>query len=240
MAFCSTMMVVMPARLDLGDDPLDLLDDHRGKALIGLVEQQELQVAGQRAGDRQHLLLAARERRGFLPAALGQTREMLVDALERPADGLGDLGQDQILLDGQPADDAPVLRHQLEAGLGRLVRLHRVQRLAGEPDLAALHRRRVGAGDRAAASRSCRRRCGRAVPEPRLPSPRRKRPERCSSRRNRHGCRGRRNRPARGGGAGRRGRPATASMVAVIGGRLRDRLPAPSGRRAPLPAGRRR
>ena len=61
--------------------------------------------------------------------------------------GLAHLRQDEVLLDGQAADDAPVLGHELDAGLGRLVRLQRVQRLAGEPDLAALHRRRFGARD---------------------------------------------------------------------------------------------
>src|SRR5215471_4918973 len=44
----------------------DLLDDERGKSQRGLIKQQEPWPAHERAGDRQHLLLAARQR----PAAL--------------------------------------------------------------------------------------------------------------------------------------------------------------------------
>src|SRR5690606_39457559 len=47
------------ALLDAVDDVLDLLDDHRRKALIGLIEQQELYLTRERTGNGQHLLLAA-------------------------------------------------------------------------------------------------------------------------------------------------------------------------------------
>src|SRR2546426_12841694 len=40
----------------------------------GLVQQEQPGTTHQRAGDREHLLLAAGERAGELPAALGQTR----------------------------------------------------------------------------------------------------------------------------------------------------------------------
>jgi hypothetical protein len=56
--------------VELADDLEDLLDVERRQAERGLVEQQQLRPAHQRAGDRQHLLLAARQRAGALLAAL--------------------------------------------------------------------------------------------------------------------------------------------------------------------------
>jgi hypothetical protein len=47
-------------RLDRMQDALDLLYDHRCKAFIGLIEQEQFQIARKRAGDSQHLLLATR------------------------------------------------------------------------------------------------------------------------------------------------------------------------------------
>jgi len=55
---------------DLLQHLLDLLHDHRGQALVGLVEQQQLDVARQRPGDRQHLLLAAGHGHRLLQPAL--------------------------------------------------------------------------------------------------------------------------------------------------------------------------
>ena len=65
-AFCSTSRMVTPSRVDLVDGAEDLLHEQRGQAEGGLVEQQQPRPGHQRAGDGQHLLLAARERAGRL------------------------------------------------------------------------------------------------------------------------------------------------------------------------------
>ena len=61
----------------------DVLDDQRRKAERRLVEQQQARLAHQRARDRQHLLLAARQGAGQLVLALLQAREALELALDR-------------------------------------------------------------------------------------------------------------------------------------------------------------
>ena len=53
----------------------DVLDHDRREAERGLVEHDEARLPHQAAGDRQHLLLAARQRAGELPAPLGEARE---------------------------------------------------------------------------------------------------------------------------------------------------------------------
>src|SRR5436190_12232551 len=75
------------ARVDL----LDLLEqspnDLGGEAEGGLVHQQEPRLRHQRPGDRQHLLLAARERPGHLRLSLpqlGEEREDLVELGREP------------------------------------------------------------------------------------------------------------------------------------------------------------
>src|SRR5690606_3983590 len=107
---------------------------------------------------REHLLLAAGERDRILRAALGQAGEVLVDAFELPAARFLDLRELQVLFHRQSADDAPVFGHEADTGARGLEGLHRVQRLAVEPDLAGGQVRIVDAGDRAQ-----RRRLARAV-----------------------------------------------------------------------------
>ena len=51
----------MPSLRARDDDLEDLLHDQRRQALRRLVEHQQLRVEQQRAGDRQHFLLAARK-----------------------------------------------------------------------------------------------------------------------------------------------------------------------------------
>ena len=63
------------ARVELGDDLEDLLDDERREPERGLVEQQQLRPAHQRARDGEHLLLAARQRAAALVQALLEARE---------------------------------------------------------------------------------------------------------------------------------------------------------------------
>ena len=61
-----------------------LLDDHRRQPLGRLVHHQQAGIEQKRAADRQHLLLAAGELEAAVAAPLGQAREKLVDALDRP------------------------------------------------------------------------------------------------------------------------------------------------------------
>src|SRR5713226_2583098 len=66
-------------RLDLLEQPLDELG---GEAEGGLVHQQQPRLRHQRPSDRQHLLLAARERPGHLRPSLAQPREEREDLVE--------------------------------------------------------------------------------------------------------------------------------------------------------------
>src|SRR5262245_55160558 len=72
-----------PTRLvGLADYLEHLLDDHWSKSERRLVEQQEARPAHHGAGDREHLLLAARQGAAALVEALGQDREQHADAGE--------------------------------------------------------------------------------------------------------------------------------------------------------------
>ena len=59
----------------------DLGHEQGREPLRRLVDEQQLVLVQQRARDRDHLLLPARERAGPLRAALGELREELVDEL---------------------------------------------------------------------------------------------------------------------------------------------------------------
>ncbi len=105
----------------------DLGDDLRGEALGRLVGDDQLVAVEQRAADGHHLLLAAGERAGRLSGAPEQFGEELVD--ERVV-GLpvAAFGQAQVLRDGQPREDAPVLGGIADAPADEGVRgqLHRL------------------------------------------------------------------------------------------------------------------
>ena len=63
-ARCSTSSTVRPRDFSAATFAEDLLGQHRREAHRGLVEQQQLRARHQRAADRQHLLLSARQRAG--------------------------------------------------------------------------------------------------------------------------------------------------------------------------------
>ena len=116
------------ALAQFGDDLIDLAHDQRRQAERRLVEQQQLRRRHQGAGDRQHLLLAARELAGLLAEALLQDREQRQHALEigrrrlpvAPRRG----AERDVLRHAERAEDAPPLGHQRQAlgdqPLGRL------------------------------------------------------------------------------------------------------------------------
>ena len=83
--FCSiTSTAMSPSSPRRTQHLLDLGDDDRREPLGRLVHDQELRIGEQRAGDREHLLLAAGELAAAIVLALGQPRKGLVDALDRP------------------------------------------------------------------------------------------------------------------------------------------------------------
>ena len=65
LAFCSIISTVMPRARISAQDREQLVDHDRREADRGLVDQHQLRLEQQRAGDLQHLLLAAGERRGL-------------------------------------------------------------------------------------------------------------------------------------------------------------------------------
>src|SRR3989449_11321244 len=94
-----------PAALEGRDVLRERAHDHRREPLRRLVEQQEPGAGHQGPGDRQHLLLAAREAPAAPTGELPQLREEREDALERPgtARPLTDL---QVLDHREVAEDA--------------------------------------------------------------------------------------------------------------------------------------
>ena len=74
-----------PSRLSRAICSLQVVDHQRGQPLGGLVEEQQLGVAHERAGDGEHLLLAPGEKAALPVAQLAQLGEELVDALDGEA-----------------------------------------------------------------------------------------------------------------------------------------------------------
>ncbi len=112
-----------PSRLiEIGDHRKDLLDDQRRQAERGLIEQEQLGPAHQRARDREHLLLAARQRAAALGKPLLQARKDLGDVRDLAVViGAGELRtQAQVLLHRHARKDAPSFRRLGEAEPGDL------------------------------------------------------------------------------------------------------------------------
>ena len=116
--------------------------------MVGLVEEQELRVRHQRATDGQHLLLAARQGLGPLPAPLPEPREMLEHAVQILRHLLAVAAQVgagvEVLLDRQVGEDAPALRHLRDSQRHHLLGEGAVDALATEPDLALGQRLETG------------------------------------------------------------------------------------------------
>src|SRR2546425_6401556 len=92
-----------------GEDLEDLADDDRGEAERGLVEHEQARPGDQRAAEREHLLLAARERAGRLCAPLAELREVAEHprgvVLEAVAAAARVGAEAEVLPDGELADD---------------------------------------------------------------------------------------------------------------------------------------
>ena len=101
----------------LADDRQQALDDHRRQAEAQLVEQQKPGVAGERPPDGEHLLLAAGEQAAAAVAKLGQRGEVPVGDVR--VEPLAAIAEAEVLGDGEPEEQAAVLRDVCDAELAR-------------------------------------------------------------------------------------------------------------------------
>src|SRR5262249_3837611 len=149
----------------LADDPEDRLDEVRGEAERRLVEEHQPRTGEERAADREHLLLATRERAGPLSDALLQSRkesEHAIAVFQDLAPGLPrERAEVEVLVDGEVGEDAASLVDLRQAEAEDLVRGQAGEIAAVEDDPArgalaeAAHRpergrlaRAVGADER--------------------------------------------------------------------------------------------
>ena len=110
------------------------LHDDRRQPLGRLVEQQKARICRKRTADRQHLLLAARQRpAGLLPTFL-EAREEPEYALQGPRSGPRHGGD--VLLHGERAEDVALLRHPADAERGSRLGRQGSDLAAGERDRA--------------------------------------------------------------------------------------------------------
>src|SRR5215470_1433752 len=128
-------------RVDLPDLLEETLHDFRREAERRLVHDQEPRLRDQRARDREHLLLTARERAGELAAALAQAWEQpedLVDARgERRPVAPDERAHLEILVDGQRREQLSAFRNPRHPELVDAMRRHAVNGPALELDRAA-------------------------------------------------------------------------------------------------------
>ena len=122
-----------PRVADLAERLEQRLDDGRREPERRLVEQQHVGPREQRAGDRELLLLAARERPGLALRELGDDREEAVHPVEVVGDAVlapppGE-PEAQVLVDGQRAEDVAALGHERDAGAGDVLRARRAAAL---------------------------------------------------------------------------------------------------------------
>ncbi len=99
-----------------------LRDNHRGEPFGRLVHDQQARIAEERAGDRQHLLLAARKLAAPVPAPLGKTREGRIDPLDRPR-AFDACAQAKRLVDRETGPETAPLRNVADASPDDLMRL---------------------------------------------------------------------------------------------------------------------
>ncbi|MFN8202665.1 MAG: hypothetical protein U0S48_08880 [Solirubrobacteraceae bacterium] len=131
----------------------DSVDVDRGQPDRGLVEDQQPRLQQQRAGDGQHLLLAAAQRARPLASTLAQHREQL----DRGVDAAAALGGRQrppppeqrkieVVLDAEIGEQAAALRHGRDARPGAAGGRPPIDRLPVELDRAGEHAHEAGHG----------------------------------------------------------------------------------------------
>ena len=137
-------------RVDLLDDRENLLDDDRREAERRLVEQEQGRTGHDRAGNGEHLLLAARKRAARLEATLRQNGEQVEDVVEVLPDAVLVVAEEgpevEVLLYRQIGEDQTAFRHLTDAESDDLVGLEGVDGLVAEKDLAGARRRAAADG----------------------------------------------------------------------------------------------
>src|SRR4029079_16839013 len=137
------------AGIELADDLEDLLHDQGSEAERWLIEQEQAGPRHQRAGDRQHLLLAARERAAALGLALVENGEDLEGAgeilLEIPGIGAGRTHL-QVFEHRHAREDAAAFRRLRDAEADDLMRRALGDVVAGELDRSGPAARRSANG----------------------------------------------------------------------------------------------
>src|SRR6516164_10856342 len=98
----------------------DFLDQQRRQAERGFVEAEELGFAHHAAGERQHLLLAARERAGMLRRALGEPRKPGIGPVDEPTDAsdiiaIFEAAHFEVLAHAQIREDAAAFGNERDA-----------------------------------------------------------------------------------------------------------------------------
>src|SRR5207302_10778054 len=112
-----------------------------------LVENEQFRLGHQSSADRQHLLLATRERTGALRAPLGEAGKDRKDprAVSFPPDAAAPVAAEiEILLDGQIGKDASRLGHVDEPARDDRRWLLALDGLAGEADGSARRAQHAG------------------------------------------------------------------------------------------------
>src|SRR5438093_160822 len=125
------------------DDLEDLVHQHRRQPHRGLVEQHELGPGHERAADRHHLLLAARDVAGLDLAPLRQPGKVAIHELELLLGRVAVLPRvaagEEVLLDREVLEDVPALHHLDDSTLDDLGRVLPVDRQCLELDRALRH-----------------------------------------------------------------------------------------------------
>src|SRR5215472_10983945 len=107
--------------LELADHPPHVAHEKGGQPLRGLVEEEEVGIAHERAPDGQHLLLAARELVRAVAPPLAQPGEELVHALQAPAPAAAPRHL-EVLAHGERRKDTAALGHEGHAAFHHAIR----------------------------------------------------------------------------------------------------------------------
>src|SRR5262249_60195405 len=104
-------------------------------------EHEEARSRHERPRNREHLTLTAGERARTLGHALAQHGKEPEDPLEHLLSALrvavAEGAEAEVLRHGEPAEEPPTFRHEGDAQIDAVGRLHPVDTLSIEPDLAA-------------------------------------------------------------------------------------------------------
>src|SRR5262245_36792076 len=103
--------------LEPADLLLEMVDHEGSQAFGGLVEQEQVRIAHEGAGDGEHLLLASGEEAALAVDQLAQLGEEIEHAIERPRGAAVTAARRhvEVFPHGEIGKDAAVLRHEADA-----------------------------------------------------------------------------------------------------------------------------